>query len=242
MRIGIIAALPGELKLLVKGWKRVPTRQRFVAKWTETGCDTWIAVCAGMGADAATRAFAQAEADGPLDTVLSIGWAGALREEGYPGEFYIPNVVVNAQTGERFILAEREKPVVLVTAAQVANEAEKRRLAETYGGMLVDMESATIVRLAKMRGIPVCCMKIITDDVNAKLPNLNPFIDAMGQMKMARFIGHVLLRPGYWPGLVRMGRASANGANYLASAILHFLIHDKPRNVHEIIRTGVIPD
>jgi adenosylhomocysteine nucleosidase len=108
--------------------------------------------------------------------------------------------------------------------------------------MLVDMESATIVRLAKMRGIPVCCMKIITDDVNAKLPNLNPFIDAMGQMKMARFIGHVLLRPGYWPGLVRMGRASANGANYLASAILHFLIHDKPRNVHEIIRTGVIPD
>lgn len=242
MRIGIIAALPGELKPLVKGWKRAPTQQRFVAKWTMAGSDMWIAVCAGMGADAATRAFAQAETDGPLDTVLSIGWAGALREEVYPGEFLIPNNVVDAQTGERYVLAEREKPVVLVTTAQMANEAEKRRLAETYGGMLVDMESATIVRLAQMRGIPVCCMKIITDDVTAKLPNLNPFIDAMGQMKMTNLIGHVLLRPGYWPELIRLGRASASGANYLAAALLHFLIHDKPRDLYEIIRTGVIPD
>ncbi len=243
MRIGIIAALPGELKPLVKGWKRVPTRQQFVYMWTkDAGCDTWIVVCGGMGTEAATRAFAQAEADGPLDMALSIGWAGALREEGYPGEFHIPNIVVNAQTGERFVLAEREKPDVLVTTAQVVNEAEKRRLAETYGGMLVDMESATIARLAQMRGIPFCCMKIITDDVSARLPNLNPFINAMGQMKMAKLIGYVLLRPGYWPGLIQLGRASANGANSLASTILHFLIHDKPRDLYEIIRTGAIPD
>ena len=243
MRIGIIAALPGELKPLVKGWKRVPTRQQFVSKWTQdAGCDRWIAVCAGMGAEAATRAFAQAEMDGPVDMVLSIGWAGAVQEEGSPGEFHIPNIVVNAQTGERFTLAEREKPVVLVTTAQVANEAEKRRLAETYSGMLVDMESATIARLAQMRGIPVCCMKIITDDVTARLPNLNPFINARGQMEMVRLIGHVLLRPGTWPGLIRLGMASARGANYLASAILHFLNHEKQPNVYEINRTGTIPD
>jgi len=243
MRIGIIAALPGELKPLVKGWKRALARKQFVNKWTMgAGCDTWIAACAGMGAEAASRAYAQAEADGPLDMVLSIGWAGALRDEGHPGEFHIPNIVVNAQTGERFTLAEREKPDVLVTTSQVANETEKRRLAETYGGMLVDMESATIARLAQMRGIPICCMKIITDDVSARLPNLNPFISAMGQMQMAKLIGYVLLRPGYWPGLIRLGRASANGANYLAYAVLHFLIHDKPRNLYEMIRTGAIPD
>ena len=53
--------------------------------------------------------------DGPVDMVLSIGWAGALRDEGHPGELHIPNIVVNAQTGERFVLAEREKPDVLVT-------------------------------------------------------------------------------------------------------------------------------
>ncbi len=195
-----------------------------------------------MGAAAATRAFAQAEIDGPVDMVLSVGWAGALREEGYPGELLVPNIVVNAQTGERYTLAERERPVVLVTTAQVADETEKRRLAKSYGGMLVDMESATVARMAQMRGIPVCCMKIVTDEVTARLPNLNSFINSMGQMEMARFIGHVLLRPGHWLALIRMGRASASGANSLSSAILHLLKHDKQRNLHEINRTGTIPD
>ena len=242
-RIAIIAAMPGELKPLVKGWKSVPTGQRFVYKWMmQAGDDEWVAVCAGMGADAATRAFAQAEASGPLDVVLSIGWAGALREDGYPGEFHIPSVVVNAQTGERVTLAVRAQPVVLVTTAHVADEAEKRRLAESYKGTIVDMESATIVRLAQMRGLPVCCMKIITDEMTAKLPNLNPFINAMGQMEMGRFIGHVLLRPAYWPALMRLGRASENGAKYLSSAVTHFLIHREPRDVHEINRTGNIPE
>ena len=242
-RIAIIAAMPGELKPLVRGWKRVPTRQRFIAQWTQdAGCDSWVAVCAGMGVEAATRAFAQAEMDGLVDVVLSVGWAGALRDEGRVGALYIPNIVVNAQTGERFTLAERETPVVLVTTVRVADEAEKRRLAESYGGMLVDMEAATIARLAQMRGIPVCCMKIVTDDLTARLPNLNPFINAMGQMSMARFIAHVLLRPVYWPALARMGRASASGADCLAAAIFRFLVYDKPDKVDEINRTGVVPD
>ncbi len=242
-KIAIIAAMPGELKPLVKGWKSVPTGQRFVYKWTASfGENECVAVCAGMGANAVTRAFAQAEVDGPLDTVLSIGWAGALQEAGYPGEFLIPNVVVNAQTGEHFLFAEREHPVVLVTTARVADEAEKRRLAATYGGALVDMESATVARLAEMHGISMCCMKIITDEVTAKLPNLNPFINSAGQMKMASFIGHVLLRPKLWPALMRLGKASSTGANYLASAVLHFLIYDRPRDVNEINRIGAIPD
>ena len=242
-RIAIIAAMPGELKPLVKGWKSLPTGQRFVYKWTATfGDNECVAVCAGMGADAATRAFAQAEKDGPLDAVLSIGWVGALQNEGFPGEFFIPNIVVNAQTGERFTLAERDKPVVLVTTTHVANEAEKRRLAATYGGSVVDMESAAVARLAQMHGIPVCCMKVITDEVTAKLPDMNPYINAAGQMKMGGFIGHVLLRPKYWPALMRLGKSSAAGADYLASAVTHFLIHSAPRDIHEINRTGLVPD
>jgi len=192
--------MPGELKPLVKGWTMVPTGQKFVYKWTtRLGENDCVAVCAGMGAAAATRAFAQAEREGKLDAVLSIGWAGALREDGYPGEFCMPSVVVDAQTGERFMLAEREKPVVLVTSAKVADEAEKRRLAATYDGAMVDMESATVARLAQMRGIPLCCMKVVTDEVTAQLPDLNPFINTMGQMRMASFIGHVLVRPKFWP-------------------------------------------
>ncbi len=66
MRIAIIAALPGELKPLVKGWQRVATNDRGVKKWMlSREADTWIAVCAGMGADAARRAYASAASGWP---------------------------------------------------------------------------------------------------------------------------------------------------------------------------------
>ncbi len=79
-RVGIIAAMPGELTPLVKGWRRVPAAKH-VWRWEkeERGA-TWIAVCAGIGRDRATKAFAEAEKDGALSAVLTIGWAGALRE------------------------------------------------------------------------------------------------------------------------------------------------------------------
>lgn len=242
-RVAIIAALPGELKQLVNtGWKKQPPRKH-VQKWTSRYGDTeCIAVCAGMGADAATRAFASAEEEGRLEEVLSIGWAGALSPKLKSGDFCIPSTVIDSLTGERFQLAKNSsRRNVLVTTARVADVTEKQRLAETYGGDLVDMESATVARLAQMRGIPVCCMKYITDEANAELPDINPFIDYMGQMKMLGFVGHIATRPCYWSSLARLGKASNRGSEYLASAILNFLFNPK-RDISEVNETGFIPD
>ncbi len=100
MRIGIIAALPGELKSLVKGWRRIATNTPGLHKWQLSQSeDTWIAVCAGMGADAARRAFAAAESDGPLNMVVSVGWAGSLHDETKPGTVQVPTIVIDALTG-----------------------------------------------------------------------------------------------------------------------------------------------
>ncbi len=242
MRIGIIAALPGELKPLVKGWKRMPVSQRMARKWLSgSGDDVYVAVCAGMGAVAATRAFAEAEADGPLNMVFSIGWAGALCEGTCAGEIMIPDLVVDAQTGERMALTPECRNCVLVTTARVAGESEKRRLAASYGGVLVDMESATVVRLAQMRGVPVCCIKVITDEVGVPLPDLNPYIDKMGQMKMMRFIGYVAFRPRHWKPLIALGKSSTLGATVLASVIYN-LIFNPSLNIAEVNRTGSIQD
>jgi adenosylhomocysteine nucleosidase len=133
-------------------------------------------------------------------------------------------------------LGEGVRDAVLVTSAEVAQEAEKRRLAETYGAKLVDMESAVIVRLAQMREIPVICMKAVSDDLGARLPDFNRFIDADGQMRMVAFVTHVVLRPTYWSSLIRLGRASGAGAHALASEILTFL--SGPKDVQKVNRTG----
>jgi adenosylhomocysteine nucleosidase len=239
MRIAIIAALPGELKPLVKDWQHAATGDKRTKKWIlSRDADTWIAACAGMGADAARRAYAAAVSDGPVDMLLSVGWAGSLHAEVSSGTVQVPTVVIDAQTGEQFNLTDGKRQWRLVTAVRVADEAEKMRLAATYpGAVLVDMEAATVARLADMHGIPLLCVKGVSDAAGATLPDLNPFIDHMGQMRMTRFLAYIAVRPRYWPSLLHLGKNSARAADAMRDLILEFM---KEKNVEKLIRTGSI--
>ncbi len=239
MRIAIIAALPGELKPLVKDWQQIRTVQPGTKKWiTSVGDDTWIAVCAGMGADAVRRAHSAAVSDGPVDMLLSVGWVGSLHPEVRPGTVQIPTVVIDAQTGEQFSLCEGQRKWRLVSTVRVADSAEKTRFAATYpGAVLVDMEAATVARLAAMRGIPVLCVKGVSDAVEAKLPDLNRFIDHRGQLRMTRFLPYIAIRPQYWPSLIHLGKNSARAAGAMRDLITEFM---KDRNVEKLIRTGSV--
>ena len=239
MRVAIIAALPGELKPLVKNWQRSSTQIAGAKVWTlARGEDVWIATCAGMGADAARRAYTAASGDTPLDMLLSIGWAGSLQADIAAGTVHVPTMVIDAQTGEQFGPAEDGRRWRLVTTPHVADAREKARLAATYSGaVLVDMEAATIARLAAMRDIPVVCIKGVSDAAGAKLPDLNPFIDDMGQMKMVSFLVHVAVRPQYWTSLLHLGKNSARAAESMRDLIQEFM---KEKNVEKLIRTGSI--
>jgi len=225
MRIGIIAAMPGELKPLVRGWVKMPVaRGSGIRMWQcERDGDELVAVCAGMGAAAARRAFTAAEFAGSLDVVLSVGWAGALTAAAKPGDCYVVSQVIDAQTGERFAL-DAKGSCRLVTTVSVADEREKNRLAESYGAAIVDMEAAQVARLAQMRGIPVHAIKAVSDGLDAMLPNLNPFIDIDGQLKMPSFLAHVAVRPQYWAPLAQLGGNSAKAAVALAREIERFLV------------------
>lgn len=238
MRIAIVAALPGELKPLVRGWDRVASPTKGISIWVRSSAeDEYIAVCGGMGTAAAIRAFAAAEHIGTLDMVLSVGWAGALDDGMTPRECYIASEVIDALTGERFSLTAGNRRLRLVTTPQVADEVEKIRLRESYGAVLVDMEAAAIARLAGIRAIPVCCFKAVSDGRGAKLPDLNRFINANGQLQMLPFLAYVALRPQYWTSLMELGRSSAVAAKALAQTINKFLAE---KNVEQTNRTGVV--
>ena len=237
MRIGIIAALPGELKPLVRGWQTAKLENGSVT-WTHNASngDVWIAACSGMGADAARRAFAAAEADGLLDIVVSAGWSGALYEGARPGEASALSVIIDANTGEQFRLTPEKEAWTLVTTARVADAPEKKRLRNTYpDAVMVDMEAATIARLAQMRGIPLICIKGVSDGAGASLPDLNPFIDPRGQLRLLPFLAHLSLRPGYWKSIAELNRNSTKAAQAMCDLILEFL---EENNVAKLSRTG----
>ena len=222
-RTAIIAAMPGELKPLTRGWHH--ERSNGVDLWSFNNGE-WIAACAGAGVNRAAKAFAEVEKLGPVTTIISIGWAGALREKLTLGLAYDVSTVIDARTGERFVTAGQPNDCWLVTSSRVADVLEKKRLASTYEAALVDMEAAGVARLAQMRGIPFYCIKGISDGYSDQLPDLNCFISPDGQFKLARLVIFALLRPWYWHALIRMGENSREAARNIAQSVLDFL--DEP--------------
>ena len=221
-RTAVIAAMPAELKPLVRGWQH--ERRNEVHLWRfRSGENEWIAACAGAGVDAATRAFAEIEKSGPIDEVISTGWAGALREEFLLGHAYDISTVIDARTGERFVAACPPSDCCLVTSSRVAGAGEKKRLAATYEAALVDMEAAGVARLAKMRGVPFYCVKGISDGPSDQLPDFNNFISPGGQFKLTRFMVFAALHPWHWPALMRMGETSKKAARNIAQSLLNLL-------------------
>jgi adenosylhomocysteine nucleosidase len=225
-RVAIIAAMPGELKPLVRTW---PSSTRgnvhFWAQRNEE--EEWIAACAGAGQSAATRAFAAIEDGGPIDLVFSVGWAGALTDSAAAGTVHNVAGVIDARTGERFRCDAGAGDRWLVTSPIVANEAEKQRLAAAYKADLVDMEAAAIARLAQMRGIPFYAMKGVSDGFTDKLPDFNRFIRPDGQFDLTGMVLFSILRPWYWPSLMRMGENSRKASQGLRESLVDFL--DEPR-------------
>jgi adenosylhomocysteine nucleosidase len=225
-RVAIIAAMPAELKPLVRGWQH--ERRGRVDLWRTRRADAeWVAACAGMGQEAATRAFAEVEKDGRIDRVISTGWAGALRRELQTGSAYRAAGVIDLKTGERF--AEpgwtSEDPW-LVTSPRVVDQKEKEILSINYYAGLVDMEAAAIARLAAMRGIPFACIKGVSDGFTDDLLDFNRFISPDGQFQTARLLLFVLPRPWHWPALVRMGENSRKASQAIREFLLENL--DKP--------------
>jgi adenosylhomocysteine nucleosidase len=221
-RVAIIAAMPGELRPLVVGWPH-GTRNGVEFWGRRTPEEEWIAACAGTGQDAATRAFAAIEDGGPIDLVISLGWVGALTTEVEPGSAHNVAGVIDVRTGERFRCDAGAGKLWLATSPRVADEAEKRRLASAYNVALVDMEAAAVARLAGTRGIPFYCFKGVSDGFSDKLPDFNRFIAPNGRFQTARFTLYALLRPWYWPALVRMGENSRRAAQGIAESLLDFL-------------------
>ena len=199
-RIGIIAALAGELKPLVQGWERTALPEGCSYSVTKNGLES-VAVYCGMG-QGSSGAGLHAGAGGRTAGGIHLNWLGrrvdffatggtVLSRDGSCGCF----------DGERYqATGEGTPPVRLVTARRVALKAEKRQLADDFGAMLVDMEAATVARLARVRDIPFYCYKAVSDSVDEALPDMNPYISPRGAMRTKKFVAAVMVKPKHWPG------------------------------------------
>jgi adenosylhomocysteine nucleosidase len=218
-RIAILAALQREVAPLVRNWAApVVTRADGTSLWEN---DHAIVVCAGMGRERVTRAFALAESRGPLDSVISVGYAGALRSGMRSDRVYWPAVVIDDATGERFACEDGQG--ILVTADHAVGRDEKPKLADKWQADLVDMEAAAVARLAKLRALPFRSLRAISDQVDDRLPDLSRFTNPQGGFQSASFAMYVALHPWLIPTTIRLGQQSTRASQAIAQALLQIL-------------------
>jgi adenosylhomocysteine nucleosidase len=166
-----------------------------------------------MGAARVTLAVEAALAATAVDVLLSAGLAGACSSGLQAGSVVEANVVVDVRTGERFESAAKPgregRNVTLATVASVASAGEKRRLFESYGAAMVDMEAATVARLALAHGLAFRAIKGISDEHDFDMEALAAFATQDGRFRTAAFALHTALRPAMWGRMMKLGRNSA---------------------------------
>jgi adenosylhomocysteine nucleosidase len=175
-----------------------------------------VVVAAGMGALRATLAVKTALEDAPGATLLSVGLAGGCAPGLASGAVAEVALVVDARTGERYGSSALSSGPVLVTVDAVAGVQEKARLAATYGASMVDMEAATVARLAVANGLRFRAIKAVSDAQDFELASLAQFTGKHGSFRMAAFALHTALRPQLWRKTAQLGRYSHRALAALA--------------------------
>lgn len=218
----IIAALPREVSALVKGrgWRRLPGR---IVVYTSGNA---VVACAGMGGARAALAVEAAMAAMPVTALISAGLAGACDPALRVGEIVRAGVVIDSRTGESFA-TQADGPhsdgphsgQVLVTADAVAGVSEKARLFASYHAAAVDMEAATVARLARAHGLPFRAIKAISDEAEFEMEGLARFATADGQFREAAFALSTALRPRQWSKAIALARNSGRALAALTGAL-----------------------
>jgi adenosylhomocysteine nucleosidase len=194
----IIAALPREIEHLVRGWRV----QKLSGRITVYANDFAIVVCAGMGAARASLAVQAALSVRQVTALVSAGLAGACDPGLRVGDIVRAGVVIDAQSGERFMDSQYKQ--VLVSAPVIASVQEKRRLYASYSASAVDMEAAAVARMAEAHGLPFQAIKAISDDASFELEELGRFATHDGQFREVAFAMYSVARPRLWGKLVRL--------------------------------------
>lgn len=206
VRIAIIAALPREIRGLVG--RAAPDRELKRRGIYLFRMDKAVVVAAGMGASRVTLGLEAAISEGGIELVVSTGLAGACAANLPAGAVAEAGIVVDALTGERFRTANEKASAILVTTDTIAGVQEKARLVSSYGAAMVDMEAATLARLALAHGLAFRAIKGISDPHDFELASLSRFADARGQFRTAAFALHTAFRPGQWAAAAKLGSGS----------------------------------
>jgi adenosylhomocysteine nucleosidase len=167
----------------------------------------WWLVANGPGEELVKQALKNRKA---VTGIISIGFCGALDPALKIGDIVI--------SGERPITKHPFVAGVLYTSTRVAVTAkEKSALRQSTGAIAVDMEAATVERIAHEWGVPFRCVRVVSDTASEDMPlDFNQYRNAAGRFDLQRIILRAISSPfTVIPALLRLNENCRNASRKL---------------------------
>src|SRR5436190_17428223 len=179
------------------------------------------------------RAAAAAAAAPPAGAFLACGCAGALVGWLVAGDLVAAESVIALGAGgrpdERLPGAGaglagwaagrgfRVHAGALVASPVVLGTAAAKAALGVTGALAVEMESGALAAAARARGVPFAALRVVLDGAGEALPAALDVIDeATGEVRAARALAAIALRPRLWPAAGRLLRQQRVAARRLA--------------------------
>ena len=213
--IGIVAALPREVAGLVAGVR--PDRELRRLGVYLYRLPRAVVACGGMGGPRVLLAVNAIRAAAEVELLVSTGLAGGCDPGAEVGSVVQAGTVVDAQSGARF--TGLSGVAMLVTTHSIASVQEKKRLFASYGAVVVDMEAATVGRLAQMHGLGFRAIKAVSDAHDFELSSLSRFASPRGHFRTGAFALHTALRPHRWGQAMKLGAGSQRALRALTETL-----------------------
>lgn len=208
---GIVIALTEEVGTLTE--KKVA--KGGIARLSEK---VWL-VNSGAGAENAGRAAELLVKQG-ANRLISWGCAAGLVKGLQPGTLVLADCCIAADK----TVFETDKPwreyILTLFAGQapavkslaesdtvISLSEDKMKLAHATQAAALDMESASVARVAKANGIPFVAVRAIADPHDMNLPRaVSVAVDEQGQVNLGKLLAYLVAHPYELPALIRLGR------------------------------------
>ncbi len=212
MPLGIVAAMVAEARILSKGPIACGKSNHL-----PEGAMLFLS---GIGPNRA-RLAAQTLVEMGATALVSWGCAGGLLPGLSPGSLILPERILAADQSVYPVdpiwheglcsqlkgYLNSHRGVLAESTNVLASGAEKAALLRRTGAVAVDMESASIARVAKGTRIPFMSIRAITDAAEMDIPrSALDSIDEFGKVRPLRLLSGIFRRPAEILALVRMGR------------------------------------
>jgi len=210
-----------------------------------SGVDVFVGLT-GIGPKAAKSRICGFTWCEDLDICISSGFAGALRSEYQIGDILAAREILRDESREtklgskvlsteRLLQVARESGATVVerfysSPLTVRTAEEKKSL--SHIAEAVEMESLEVLEEALLWTREVVAIRAISDSAEEDLPlDFDAVVTDDGRLSVVRLAGEIIRNPTAIPGLVRLGRRSAEAANRLADFLDSYIAVLAPKSL-----------